>query len=151
MYDCLLYPLNYGEYQKNEAEIDAKLHKFSEANEEYDGDFLLLDEAYVVKMDVDFFEPDTAMETEYFLVVVGDVRFDQKGLCDVLYGWSGDYAKYRELSAKDSKKLDAEETFRLYQLSTCFGFIEADDLGDEFQEIMEGKESEFGAIVKQVF
>ncbi len=154
MYGCLLYPLNYEEYQKKEAETDAKLCKFSEENGEYeesDEEFLLLDEAYVVKLDVDFFEPDTAMETEYFLVLIGDVRFDQKGLCDVLYGWSEEYAKYQELAAKDTKTMDEEEVFQLYRLSTSFGFIEAADLGEEFEEIMEGNESDFGEIVKQIF
>ena len=153
MYGCLLYPLNYEEYQKKEAETDEKLCKFSEEMGEYDEneEYLLLDEAYVVKLDVDFFEPDTAMETEYFLVLIGDVRFDQDGLCNVIYGWSEEYAEFVKLKAKDRDALDKEELFKCYQLSTRFGFIEAADLEEEFQEIMEGAESEFGQIIKQIF
>lgn len=153
MYDCLLYSLNYDEYLKKEAETDEKLREFSETYGTYgeDDDFQLLDEAYIVKLDVDYFELDDTMETGYFLVLIGDIRFDEHKLLDVIYGWSEDYAKYKKFISGDNTSLSEKEAFMMYRMMNSFGFIEARELGEDFVDLMDGNECEFGEIIKKVF
>lgn len=151
MYTCLLYPLNYEEYQKSESETDKKLKEFSILNDAYEGEYPLLDEAYVVKLDVDYFEPDTAMNTEYFLVLIGDDRCDHEGICNVIYGWCEEYAQYRELMAKGVDALNKDENFQCYLLHNRFAFLAAADLGEEFQKILSGTPGNLGEVIKKVF
>ena len=56
-----------------------------------------------------------------------------------------------ELKKKNSKKMTKEELFTSYQLSTKFGFIESEDLDEEFELLMDGEESAYGEIVKKIW
>lgn len=145
MYGGYLYRLNYEEYKKNELEMDEKIKKLSIEGE--DEDIEPLDEAYIIRVDDEEFRIDG---NEYYLLLIGDHRFDADYIEDVLYGNEESYARYKELSKKESKEMSSEELAEVVHLQSHFIAQEPDDV-DVFEEMVYEGNTEYGEMLKQVF
>ena len=145
MYGGFLYRINYEEYKKNELEMDEKIKKLSIEGE--NEDIEPLDEAYIIRVDDEEFRIDG---NEYYLLLIGDHRFDADYIEDVLYGNEEAYARYKELNKKESKEMSSEELAEVVHLQSHFIAQEPDDV-DVFEEMVYEGNTEYGEMLKQVF
>lgn len=147
-----LYRLNYEEYKKKEAEIDAKLMKLSEEDEE-DEDIMPLDEAYIVRFDTEDNEDFDVQDSGYFVVLIGDYDYNTDYAEEVILSLDDSYARYKELKSLDKDKITDKEALSavvdLMNLNDYFfiGEGEADEIIDE---ILAG-EADYGEVIKQIF
>ena len=148
MYGGFLYRLNYEEYKKKEAEIDVKLKKLSEEDEENE-DFAPIEEAYIIKLDTedeDFYIQDSG----YFVLLVGDYDFNYDYADDVIYGLEESYARYVELKNKSKDEMNEDLLWEKVELKDYFTPYQEEEVAEIIDEILEG-EADYGEVIKQIF
>ena len=144
MYGAYLYRLNYEEYKKNEIEMDEKITQLSVESD--DEEIQALDEAYIVRVDDEEYRING---NQYFLLLIGDHRFDADYIEDVLYGNEEDYVRYKELK-KDFKSMTTTEKEEVLDLQSRFIAHEPEDEAI-FEDMVYEGDTEYGEMLKQVF
>lgn len=156
MYGYWAYHLNYTEYQKQETEINNQLNAFF--NKEKD----VIESAFIVQLDTDYFKVDDSSVHEYYLVLIGHTGFDWKELRDLLYNLYDEYKKNHECiknlfkdDDSDSKESDDEymkkvheyqNFYAKYDVYDCFDYVFSPE--DDFESILRKEENPHGKIIK---
>ena len=145
MYGGYIYKLDAEKYEKNKEALHAKILEFGEDEFNFDEEeFEPLDEAYVVAMRS---EED---EEELYLVLVGDIHFDEEALKELLYGDEEMYQQYRRLDEKPEgeKWSEKEQACLLYGLDH---YNIWEDLEEDVQAILYEEAEELGRLVTKIF
>lgn len=143
MYAGFLYRLNYEDYQKRESELDEKMKRLSQEND--DEDITPIDEAYIIRIG-----GKKIAERGHFLLLVGDHHYDADYIEDVLYGQEETYARHKELQKKDTKAMTWEELQEGCSLWEKFAPDAEGDLAEIAEAIVEG-EADWGEVIKRIF
>ena len=149
MYGAWLYRLNYEEYKNKEKEIDEKLKKLFEENED-DEDIEPLDEAYIIRFDTENNEDFSVQDSGYFVLLVGDSNYDYEYADNVIYGLSERYSEYIELKNNDIEAMDSATLDKFYELDSYFTPYEDEDVNEITEGLFSG-ECDHGEVIKTIF
>lgn len=161
MYGYWAYSLNYEAYQKQETELDKQLNDFFAKENTFEGKpSLIIESAFIIRLDPEHFKIDDEPIREYYLIIIGHNRFDFTELEYMLYNLYDDYREhfdliknYSERIAEDSKNpFTLEELGDLRYISRKYPILNCFDNNftprEEFEDILRKKESPYGKIVK---
>lgn len=145
MYGGYIYKLNAEKFEQRKEEFLAKIAEFGEDKWNFDDEeFEPLDEAHVVAMRTE------KGEEQLYLVLVGDIHFDEDALKELLYGDEERYREYCRLEQKPEDEEWSEEEIR------CLGYGSYNyniwqDLEEDVQAVLYDGDEELGRVITRIF
>ena len=152
MYGCWVYPFNYEEYLKKEEEIDSLIKGFGEDEFAFDEDeFEPLDEAYIVELNIEGNEFNEDGYKGYYFVEIGTSHYDYENLDATIFGLDAEYEEHLRLKGTPYDDMTDEERDLNFAYSDKFAVLEGCEMGEEFEELMNGEDVSYGKIIKKIF
>lgn len=145
MYGGYIYKLDADKFEQRKEEFLSKIAEFGEDKWNFDDEeFIPLDEAHVVAM------RNEKDEEQLYLVLVGDIHFDEDSLKEFLYGDEEMYREYCRLDQKPEGEEWSEEEIRCLRYGS-YNYNIWQDLEEDVQAVLYDGNEELGRVITRIF